>query len=60
MQMSELEKDNIRYICTGDVNMVSEQMLNIKAPIEQLFEFVLVGFGDLKQSKPVGEEHIEF
>ena len=40
--------------------MVSEQMWNVIAHIKQQFGFVFVGFGDFKQLKPVGEEHIDF
>ena len=40
--------------------MVSEQMRNAIAHIKQQFGFVFVGFGDFKQLKPVGEEHIDF
>ena len=35
-------------------------MWNVIAHIKQPFGFVFVGFGDFKQLKPVGEEHIDF
>jgi hypothetical protein len=35
-------------------------MWNVIAHIKQQFGFVFAGFGDFKQLKPVGEEHIDF
>lgn len=56
----ELKSVGIKYIFIDEVSMVSEQMWNVIAHIKQQFEFVFVGFGDFKQLKPVGEEHIDF
>ena len=59
-KVTELKNNGIQYILTDEVSMVSEQMWNVIAHIKQQFQFVFVGFGDFKQLKPVGEEHIDF
>ena len=59
-KVKELKSNGIQYIFIDEVSMVSEQMWNVIAHIKRQFGFVFVGFGDFKQLKPVGEEHIDF
>ena len=59
-KVKELKRNGIQYIFIDEVSMVSEQMWNVIAHIKRQFGFVFVGFGDFKQLKPVGEEHIDF
>ena len=59
-KVAELRNNGIKYIFIDEVSMISEQMWNVIAHIKQQFGFVFVGFGDFKQLKPVGEEHIDF
>ena len=56
----ELKSNGTKYVFIDEVSTVSEQMWNVIAHIKQQFGFVFVGFGDFKQLKPVGEEHIDF
>ena len=40
--------------------MISEKMWNVIAHIKNRFGFVFVGFGDVKQLKPIGGDEINF
>ena len=58
--MLELKHNGIQYIFIDEISMVQEQMWCVLAHIKQQFGFTFVGFGDFKQLKPVGEDHIDF
>ena len=59
-QVAELKSEGIKYIFVDEVSTASEQMWNAIAHIKQQCWCLFVGFGDFKQLKPVGEEHIDF
>ena len=59
-KVAELKGNGIKYIFIDDVSMVSELMWNVIAHMNQQFGFVFIGFGDFKQLKTVGEQHIDF
>ena len=40
--------------------MISERMWGVLSQIQVFFNFVFVGFDDLKQLKPINEEHVDF
>ena len=55
-----LNDAGIKYIFLDEISMISERIWNILCHLKKEFGFVFIGFGDFKQLRPVGEEHIDF
>ena len=55
-----LKDAGIKFIFIDEVSMVSEKIWCILCHLEKELNFIFIGFGDFIQSKPVGEEHIDF
>jgi len=50
----------VKYIFIDEISMVPSWIWNIFAHIKQQYGFIILGFGDWAQLRPVDEEHIEF
>ena len=59
-EILSLNNDGIKYIFIDEISMIPEQMWNVIAHVKRQFGFIVCGFGDFKQLKPVNEEHIDF
>ena len=50
----------IKYLLIDEISMIPSFIWNMISHIKKQYGFIIIGFGDWKQLKPVNEEHIDF